>query len=208
MFGRATAPAFRRPVLVFEYMFEYHERMTNASESSFLNPEFTGHDFSGPEFAGREIAGPETRGREIAGPETRGREIAGRHFPGPDPSGPGRAHTPAGGRPDGGEAGAGVLKAMSPGVVDFLFRRLVAGEPAEDVQWGKEGTALAVQPPGAELARRLAETDLDALTPTELFHYVRAAQRLAAWAETLRETAVGRYCSAPSAPSGGAATSA
>ena len=47
---------------------------------------------------------------------------------------------------------------MSPGVVDFLFRRLVAGEPAEDVQWGKEGTALAAVPPGAELARRLAET--------------------------------------------------
>ncbi|MFF2245632.1 hypothetical protein ACFVTM_15780 [Arthrobacter sp. NPDC058130] len=94
---------------------------------------------------------------------------------------------------------------MSPGVVDFLFRRLVAGEPAEDVQWRNEGTALDMQPPGAELARRLAETDLDALTPTELFHYVRAAQRLAAWAEGLRETAVGRYCSAPAAPSGGAA---
>ena len=97
---------------------------------------------------------------------------------------------------------------MSPGVVDFLFRRLVAGEAAEDVQWGSEGTALAVQPPGAELARRLAETDLDALTPTELFHYVRAAQRLAAWAEDLRETAVGRYCSAPTSRSGGAAASA
>ncbi|BCW70403.1 hypothetical protein [Arthrobacter sp. NicSoilB8] len=100
---------------------------------------------------------------------------------------------------------------MSPGVVDFLFRRLVAGEPAEDIQWGNEGTALAVQPPGAELARRLSETDLDALTPTELFHYVRAAQRLAAWAESLRETAVGRYCSAPAAPSassGGAAAPA
>ncbi|WP_427132894.1 hypothetical protein [Pseudarthrobacter sp. S9] len=98
--------------------------------------------------------------------------------------------------------GSGVLKAMSPGVVDFLFRQLVAGEPAEDVQWHREGTALSVQPPGAELARRLAETDLDALTPTELFHYVRAAQRLAAWSEALREAAVGRYCSAPS---GGAA---
>jgi hypothetical protein len=97
---------------------------------------------------------------------------------------------------------------MSPGVVDFLFRRLVAGEPAEDIQWGNEGTALAAQPPGAELARRLSETDLDALTPAELFHYVRAAQRLAAWAESLRETAVGRYCSAPSASSGGATASA
>ncbi len=86
---------------------------------------------------------------------------------------------------------------MSPGVVDFLFRRLVAGEPAEDVQWGNEGTALAVQPPGAELARRLAETDLDALTPAELFHFVRAAQRLAGWAEALREDAVGRYCASP-----------
>ena len=92
------------------------------------------------------------------------------------------------------EGAPGVLKAMSPGVVDFLFRRLVAGDAAEDVQWHQEGTALAMQPPGAELARRLAETDLDALTPTELFHYVRAAQRLSAWAESLRENAVGRYC--------------
>ncbi len=107
-----------------------------------------------------------------------------------------------------GRAGAGVLKAMSPGVVDFLFRRLVAGEPAEDLQWGEEGTALEVQPPGAELARRLSETDLDALTPAELFHYVRAAQRLAAWAESLREAAVGRYCSAPPTPPGGAAAQA
>lgn len=157
-------------------MFEYDERMNNAPEPAFLNPEFTGREFTS-------------------------REPVGRKSPGPDPSGPDRANTPPAGRSDG-ESGVGVLKAMSPGVVDFLFRRLVAGEPAEDVQWGKEGTALAVQPPGAELARRLAETDLDALTPTELFHYVRAAQRLAAWAEALRETAVGRYCSAPSAPSG------
>lgn len=158
-------------------MFEYDGRMNNAPEPAFLNPEFTGHEI--------------TR-----------REPAGRQFPGTDHSDPDRASTAPGGRAGDGESGAGVLKAMSPGVVDFLFRRLVAGEPAEDVQWGKEGTALAVQPPGAELARRLAETDLDALTPTELFHYVRAAQRLAAWAEVLRETAVGRYCSAPSAPSG------
>jgi hypothetical protein len=98
-------------------------------------------------------------------------------------------------RPD--EA-SGVLKAMSPGVVDFLFRQLVAGEPAEDRRWQQEGTALTAQPPGAELARRLAETDLEALTPAELFSYVRAAQRLAAWAEGLREAAVGRYCAAPS----------
>ena len=41
----------------------------------------------------------------------------------------------------------GVLKAMSPGVVDFLFRQLVAGEPAEDVQWRKEGTVLSAQAP-------------------------------------------------------------
>jgi hypothetical protein len=88
----------------------------------------------------------------------------------------------------------GPLKAMSPGVVDYLFRRLVAGEPAEDVQWGREGIPLSAQAPGAELARRLSETDVEALTPTELFHYVRAAQRLASWAESLRETAVGRYC--------------
>lgn len=56
---------------------------------------------------------------------------------------------------------------------------------------------LAAQPVGPELARRLAETDLDALTPTELFHYVRAAQRLASWAESLREDAVRRYCGPP-----------
>ncbi|KIS28049.1 hypothetical protein TV39_07435 [Arthrobacter sp. SPG23] len=86
---------------------------------------------------------------------------------------------------------------MSPGVVDYLFRQLVAGSPAEDVQWGSEGVALSAQPPGAELARRLSECDLDALTPTELFHYVRAAQRLASWAEALREDAVGRYCGPP-----------
>ena len=92
------------------------------------------------------------------------------------------------------DAMPGVLKAMSPGVVDFLFRQLVAGEPAEDVQWQQEGTVLSAQAPGAELARRLAETELDALTPGELFHYVRAAQRLAAWAEGLREDAVSRYC--------------
>ena len=94
---------------------------------------------------------------------------------------------------------AGPLKAMSPGVVDYLFRQLVAGDPAEDIQWGKEGMALSAQPPGAELARRLAECDLDALTPTELFHYVRAAQRLASWAESLREDAVSRYCGTPPA---------
>lgn len=88
---------------------------------------------------------------------------------------------------------------MSPGVVDFLFRRLVTGESAEDTQWHREGTVLSAQPPGAELARRLAETDLEALTPTELFHYVRAAQRLAAWAEALREDAVSRYCASPTA---------
>lgn len=90
------------------------------------------------------------------------------------------------------------MRAMSPGVVDFLFRQLVAGEPPEDVQWRREGTLLAEQAPGAELARRLSETDLDALTPAELFDYVRAAQRLGAWADKLREGAVGRYCSAGS----------
>jgi hypothetical protein len=94
---------------------------------------------------------------------------------------------------------------MSPGVVDYLFRQLVAGKPAEDLQWNSEGVALAEQQPGAELARRLAETDLDALTPTELFHYVRAAQRLAGWAEGLREAAVARYCSPPSPASPGSA---
>ncbi len=67
--------------------------------------------------------------------------------------------------------------------MDYLFRQLVAGEAPEDVQWQQEGIPLSAQPAGAELARRLSETDLDALTPMELFHYVRAAQRLAAWAE-------------------------
>ena len=93
-------------------------------------------------------------------------------------------------------SGGGPLRAMSPGVVDYLFRPLVSGRPAEDVAWEREGISLAAQPEGAELARRLAETDLDALTPTELFHYVRAAQRLASWAEGLRQSAVGRYCHA------------
>lgn len=89
---------------------------------------------------------------------------------------------------------AGLMKAMSPGVVDYLFRQLVAERSSEDIRWQEEGIALSAQPAGAELARRLGETDLDALTPTELFHYVRAAQRLTAWAESLREAAVGRYC--------------
>lgn len=101
------------------------------------------------------------------------------------------------------ETSPGPLKAMSPGVVDYLFRQLVAGNPAEDIQWGREGVALSAQPPGAELARRLSECDLEALTPTELFHYVRAAQRLASWAEALREDAVARYCGAPGPESAG-----
>ncbi|MEO5780898.1 hypothetical protein [Arthrobacter oryzae] len=142
--------------------------MNNASEPSFQEPS---------------MQVPPARGAGQGG--------AGQHGAG------GRARVrgqalPAGGPP---VAGSGVLKAMSPGVVDFLFRKLVAGESAEDFQWHTEGVALAEQPPGAELARRLAGTDLDALTPTELFHYVRAVQRLAAWAEALREEAVGRYCS-------------
>ncbi|WP_258805465.1 hypothetical protein [Pseudarthrobacter sp. NS4] len=111
-------------------------------------------------------------------------------------------HTPSHGIPGDGqhrsESGStGLLKAMSPGVVDFLFRQMVAGRPAEDVHWEQEGISLSSQPEGAELARRLAETDLDALTPVELFHYVRAAQRLASWAEGLRQAAVGRYCHTP-----------
>ncbi|MFI2564546.1 hypothetical protein [Paenarthrobacter sp. NPDC018779] len=89
---------------------------------------------------------------------------------------------------------AGPMKAISPGVVDFLFRQLVAGEPPEDVQWRREGVVLGEQAPGAELARRLAETDLEALTPLELFEYVRASQRLVAWAEQLKERAVAHYC--------------
>ena len=97
---------------------------------------------------------------------------------------------------DGGAAPAdgGVLKAMSPGVVDYLFRQLVTGRPAADVQWESEGVSLDAQPEGAELARRLSETDIESLTPTELFHYVRAAQRLVSWVEDLRQAAVGRYC--------------
>ena len=98
---------------------------------------------------------------------------------------------------------AGLTKAMSPGVVDYLFRQLVTGESSEDVQWQQEGVTLSAQPPGAELARRLAETDLEALTPVELFHYIRASQRLASWAEGLREAAVGRYCQPAATPPGG-----
>lgn len=90
--------------------------------------------------------------------------------------------------------GCGPMKAMSPGVVDFLFSRLVAGEPPEDRQWRSEGVVLGEQVPGAELARRLSETDLEALTPLELFEYVRASQRLVAWAEHLKEQAVAHYC--------------
>ncbi|MFP5365455.1 MAG: hypothetical protein ACLGIS_01085 [Actinomycetes bacterium] len=108
-------------------------------------------------------------------------------------------HTPSSGNPASEPGTPGLMKAMSPGVVDYLFRQLVAGRPPEDVQWEREGISLAAQPEGAELARRLAETDLDALTPVELFHYVRAAQRLAAWAEDLRQAAVGRYCRQPGA---------
>ncbi|WP_461174498.1 hypothetical protein [Arthrobacter sp. Z1-9] len=95
----------------------------------------------------------------------------------------------------------GPLKAMSPGVVDYLFRQLVTGKSPEDIQWEREGISLSAQPEGPELARRLGETDIDALTPVELFHYVRAAQRLATWAEGLRQAAVGRYCQPePGAP--------
>jgi hypothetical protein len=131
---------------------------------------------------------------------------AGHQLEGREPDGyrlksdPLKAHAPRAdplrGDPQNGDPQKGdPLKAMSPGVVDFLFRQLVSGKPAEDVQWGREGIALSDQAPGAELARRLSETDVDALTPTELFHYVRAAQRLTLWAESLREMAVERYCS-------------
>lgn len=109
----------------------------------------------------------------------------------PATGGPARAAQDAGGGP---AQPTGLMKAMTPGVVDYLFRQLVAGESPEDVQWQQEGVTLSAQPAGAELARRLAETDLEALTPMELFNYVRAAQRLASWAEGLRQEAVGRYC--------------
>lgn len=125
-------------------------------------------------------------------PAPQGRREPGNLQPGSLPDGP----SPAGSPPGDPDAAAGPLRAMSPGVVDYLFRQLVSGRPAEDVAWEREGISLAAQPEGAELARRLAETDLDALTPTELFHYVRAAQRLASWAEGLRQSALGRYCHA------------
>ena len=112
---------------------------------------------------------------------------------------PGRAAQDAG---DGPAQPTGLMKAMTPGVVDYLFRQLVAGESPEDLQWQQEGVTLSAQPAGAELARRLAETDLEALTPMELFNYVRAAQRLASWAEGLREEAVGRYCRPAVQPGG------
>ena len=103
-------------------------------------------------------------------------------------------HTPSHELPASESPHAGPLKALSPGVVDYLFRQLVTGKSPEDIQWEREGVSLSAQPEGAELARRLGETDIDALTPVELFHYVRAAQRLATWAEGLRHAAVGRYC--------------
>ena len=136
--------------------------------------------------AGHQLEGRESGGRRLKSDPLKAPALRG-DAPRADPlrADPVRAD-PAKGDP---------LKAMSPGVVDFLFRQLVAGEPAEDVQWGREGVALSDQAPGAELARRLSETDIDALTPTELFHYVRAAQRLTLWAESLREVAVERYCS-------------
>jgi hypothetical protein len=136
--------------------------------------------------AGHQLEGRESGGRRLKNDPLKAPALRG-DAPRADPlrADPVRAD-PAKGDP---------LKAMSPGVVDFLFRQLVAGEPAEDVQWGREGVALSDQAPGAELARRLSETDIDALTPTELFHYVRAAQRLTLWAESLREVAVERYCS-------------
>lgn len=126
-----------------------------------------------------------------AGHQLEGRELRAQGFK----SDPINAHAPRADPPKPDPLKGDPLKAMSPGVVDYLFRQLVAGKPAEDVQWGREGVALSAQGPGAELARRLSETDLDALTPTELFHYVRAAQRLSQWAESLREAAVERYCS-------------
>jgi hypothetical protein len=136
--------------------------------------------------AGHQLEGREPGGRRLKSDPLKASALRG-DAPRADPlrADPVRAD-PAKGDP---------LKAMSPGVVDFLFRQLVAGEPAEDVQWGREGVALSDQAPGAELARRLSETDIDSLTPTELFHYVRAAQRLTLWAESLREVAVERYCS-------------
>ena len=106
-------------------------------------------------------------------------------------------HTPSPGVPAPESNSAGLMKAMSPGVVDYLFRQLVVGRPPVDVQWEREGVSLSAQPEGAVRARRLADSDLDALTPMELFHYVRAAQRLASWADEQRQTAVGRYCHAP-----------
>lgn len=175
-------------LLVFEYMFEYYFSMINSS----------GHQL-GPEAGRTQEAGlgRETgqRSRETG---QRSRETGQRRQEagsGPEGSGGRGAEVVRSvGRPSATHSNDGPLKAMSPGVVDYLFRQMVTGQPAEDVQWGCEGIPLSAQPPGAELARRLSETDLDALTPMELFHYVRAAQRLASWAESLREAAVGRYC--------------
>ena len=59
----------------------------------------------------------------------------------PDPSAAG-APLRSGVEGGGGVESAGLMKALSPGVVDYLFRQLVAGRPAEDVQWQQEGIAL------------------------------------------------------------------
>ena len=177
--------------------------MNNPAESSLQGRgvEGSGVDGRGVEgrgprghsLPGRSVEGSDPEGRSVSRAGVRGPSIRGalsrRESPRREPGGPDNV------RP---EEAPGLLKAMSPGVVDFLFRQLVAGEPAEDVPWQREGAALSAQPPGAELARRLAETDVEALTPAELFQYVRAAQRLAVWAEGIREAAVSRYCATPS----------
>lgn len=151
-------------------MFEYHFGMKKSSGRS----------------ADHRLEGREPGGRQLKN------DPLGAHASRANPR---RVGPPRADRSKGDALNGDPLKAMSPGVVDYLFRQLVTGEPAEDIQWAREGVALSAQAPGAELARRLSETDVDALTPTELFHYVRAAQRLALWADSLREAAVERYCS-------------
>lgn len=181
-------------LLVFEYMFEYYFSMINSSGHQ-LGPEAGRTQEAGP----RQEAGQRRETGQRRQETGQRRQEAGqrRQEAGSGPEASGRRGADGVrslGRPSATPSDDGPLKAMSPGVVDYLFRQMVTGQPAEDVQWGCEGIPLSAQPPGAELARRLSETDLDALTPTELFHYVRAAQRLASWAESLREVAVGRYC--------------
>ena len=65
-----------------------------------------------------------------------------------------------------------------------------AGRGARDPEaWGPESVAVTGDPSASELARRLAEADLEVLRPAELIQFSLTAGRLAAWADGLRRAA-------------------